>query len=245
MQRARVIVEISALFTGEENYGKMLDLNENYHQYINLKGIDSQALDYLSYLDAVVNMDSVPSSTKHSAAYYRFASWRVFDENSYISTLVEYLQSFLRRSQPLLDFSQLEKEAEELFLVRWSQETNEQESIYCDACIWFTPVLTRGRKYFSKQSVYDAHLTGKKHLKALESTKSSSDGGDVEANKENSFLNKKKEIMKLEVFASKLLEALSEERMETRAALERKQTLTHDEYANRLVYIMQLIYVWF
>merc|ERR1712141_857060 len=41
--------EVMVDFTGEESYGKYLDLHECYEKYVNLKGVDKQT-DYVTYL---------------------------------------------------------------------------------------------------------------------------------------------------------------------------------------------------
>lgn len=100
-----------------------------------------------------------------------------------------YVLSFTKRAQPLVDIETLQREAEEQFDRQWEageiegwEDTRqskqaadgEGEGIWCAACEWSLSGFrnyafhTRclGQKMYSKQTVYDAHLTSKKHVKA-------------------------------------------------------------------------------
>jgi splicing factor 3A subunit 3 len=97
-----------------------------------------------------------------------------------------------------------------------------------------------GQKLFTKKSVFDSHLTGKRHVRAEEMYKTRSNIADLElekmkAKKIEELSNSKKTRLFLELLARKYIEALAQERADTIAAVERKQTLTLDEYNNRAV----------
>ncbi|KAG5652668.1 hypothetical protein H0H81_004160 [Sphagnurus paluster] len=156
---------VSLLFSGEESYGKYVDLYANHTAYSNLKNIGKRP-GYLQYLDLLlVGQDrtvhqDLPKETRFSKDY-----------ETYIQILHSYLLSFVKRTQPLEDISTHQERAEAEFNDKW--EANEvsgwEESkpqalangngsvgIWCAAC----------QKQYSKQTVYDAHLTSKKHIKA-------------------------------------------------------------------------------
>ena len=119
--------------------------------------------------------------------------------DSYIHTLHGYLASFLRRSQPLVDHESLRVEQEADFEKKWEageidgwedqvapkvESNGSQEGIWCSACKRRpTPTanpeleLTKslGQKMYSKRTVYDAHLTSKKHIKATQKQATSSE----------------------------------------------------------------------
>ena len=76
-------------FTDEEGYGRFLDLNQCFHKYINLKGIEK--IDYLSYLSIFDQLFEIPKDKKLNSEYIR-----------YLETLLEYLQDFCSRVKPLL-----------------------------------------------------------------------------------------------------------------------------------------------
>ncbi|KIJ20345.1 hypothetical protein PAXINDRAFT_67513 [Paxillus involutus ATCC 200175] len=158
---------ISLLFSGEEAYGRYLDLYTNHTAYNNLKSI-TKRLPYLQYLDVLLATedgklhDELPKETRRSKEY-----------EVYIQNLHDYLLSFLKRTQPLVDIDSKHREARAEFLKKWEAgeldgdweaqsnqrvaSSEEVEGIWCSAC----------QKGYSKKTVYDAHLTSKKHVKAV------------------------------------------------------------------------------
>lgn len=54
-------------FSGEEGYGRYLDLHECYAQYVNLK--DAVRLNYLDYISKFDRLFEYPKEHKHLAAY--------------------------------------------------------------------------------------------------------------------------------------------------------------------------------
>jgi len=155
---------VANMFSGEESYGKYLDLHANHTTYNNLKNIGKR-IGYIQYLDALlfaenglIHMD-VPKETRLTRDY-----------ETYIGALHTYLTSFMRRTQPLVDIDSKQTAAIEEFEKKWeanelegwteaspkAQADGSGEGIWCTAC----------QKMYSKQTVYDAHLTSKKHIKA-------------------------------------------------------------------------------
>ncbi|PAV21261.1 rna splicing factor prp9 [Pyrrhoderma noxium] len=156
---------ISLLFSGEEAYGRYLDLYVHHSSYVNLKNINKR-LSYLQYLDVLALAEhdlvhqEIPKEARTSKEY-----------ENYINALHAYLLSFTKKTQPLVDISSQQRAAEAEFDVLWSEGNvtgwsdvnkdkqngvNDAEGIWCSAC----------QKHYSKQTVYDAHLTSKKHVKA-------------------------------------------------------------------------------
>ena len=107
--------------------------------------------------------------------------------SSYIRELHAYLLSFVKRSQPLYDVESEQQRADEEFKKKWDTneisgweadkpktDANGGAGIWCAACeptfCMSLPISHRclfpGQKHYSKQTVYDAHLTSKKHIKA-------------------------------------------------------------------------------
>jgi hypothetical protein len=143
-----------------------------------------------------------------------------FSTCSYLNALFDYLYNFFRRAKPLFDLNELESKARQSFDEEWKQgkvpgweeiETADQ-SLFCPAC----------EKQFSKQTVYDAHLTGKKHIKAQK--KLEGQNGNAEPRED-----KRKAIAWKETLISKYAEALSDFREESKSNVERKQALTDKE----------------
>ncbi|TRM68164.1 hypothetical protein BD626DRAFT_545360 [Schizophyllum amplum] len=153
---------ISLLFSGEEAYGKYVDLYASHAAYANLKNIGKRP-GYLQYLDLLLAApnglihQNLPKDTRLSREY-----------ETYIKDLYSYLVSFVQRTQPLRDLDTLLRSAQEDFDKQWNEDgfpewretpktaASSGEGIWCAAC----------QKMYSKQTVYDAHLTSKKHVKA-------------------------------------------------------------------------------
>ncbi|KAF9076928.1 hypothetical protein BDP27DRAFT_1312845 [Rhodocollybia butyracea] len=126
---------ISLLFSGEEAYGKYLDLYANHTAYNNLKHIGKRP-GYLQYLDLLLEAQSGPRTQplgdvdlQQQHATTEFEKWWEAGE-----------------SKDWLEEVSNEKKA--------GKEVN-GSGIWCSACITIP-----------KQTVYDAHLTSKKHIKA-------------------------------------------------------------------------------
>ncbi|KAF8307216.1 hypothetical protein DL93DRAFT_140393 [Clavulina sp. PMI_390] len=158
---------IALLFSGEESYGRYLDLYANHTQYNNLKHI-SKRVPYLQYLDLLAEAKDgfvhrdIPKATRGLKEY-----------ENYLQALHSYLLSFTKRTQPLVDVDDQQLIAAAEFEKLWSEgqlseweepkANDEGEGVWCSAC----------QKMYAKQTVYDAHLKSKKHIKAAE--RSSSD----------------------------------------------------------------------
>lgn len=207
-----ITVELEKLFSGEESLGRYLDLNTLHAQYINLKGV--KKLDYLQYLSEFDDFQTCyPKSIKSTEEY-----------KTYLQDLYDYLYSFTRRARPLFNVSELEQKTQDEFnkdweqgqVTGWEDSVNEQQGLYCQAC----------QKAFTKQTVFDAHLTGKKHIKAQK--KLEEEGGQSNDTPKES---KRKAIAYKERIITKLVEALGEFREETKSNVERKQALTDKERA--------------
>ncbi|KAM9320540.1 splicing factor 3A subunit 3 isoform 2-T2 [Gastrophryne carolinensis] len=92
-------------FTDEESYGRYLDLHDCYLKYINLKS--SEKLDYITYLSTFDQLFDIPKERKN-AEYKR-----------YLEYLLEYLQDYTDRVQPLLDQNDLFGKIQVDFEKKW------------------------------------------------------------------------------------------------------------------------------
>ncbi|GAA6008968.1 hypothetical protein JCM10207_004045 [Rhodosporidiobolus poonsookiae] len=154
-------------FTGEEGLGRYLDLHELHDQWNNLAPVSASGAassggwkryTYLQYLGAVTAF-SLSLNLKATPDY-----------SKYLTNLLSYLSDFYERVVPLGDLDEVLKAADEEFAKRWeagqvegwakqaeeAEEKKDGEGIWCAAC----------QKSFTKDSVFQAHLTGKKHVKA-------------------------------------------------------------------------------
>ncbi|EMD40919.1 hypothetical protein CERSUDRAFT_44990 [Gelatoporia subvermispora B] len=241
---------VALLFSGEEGYGKYLDLYANHSSYNNLKNIGKR-LAYLQYLDVLLASQSVPL---HSELPPECRLAREYE--LYIRSLHTYLLSFMKRAQPLVDVESQQREAEAEFASRWdagdvegwedtrrgktapnaSATSNGSEGgIWCAAC----------QKMYSKQTVYDAHLTSKKHIKAV----AKQNGSEHPAGQPNGTQNTAKETngastssgskhrdaALLTHLSTQLLQLLASTLSDTKANVERRFSLTAREREQELL----------
>ncbi|KAH8993889.1 hypothetical protein EDB86DRAFT_2928274 [Lactarius hatsudake] len=226
---------VANMFSGEEVYGRYLDLHANHTAFNNLKNVGKR-LGYLQYLDALLLSEKglihadMPKETRFSRDY-----------ETYIGALHTYLTSFIRRTQPLLDIDSKQAAIVEEFGIKWdagelegwidegkAPPDDSGEGIWCTAC----------QKLYSKQTVYDAHLTSKKHIKAT-SRQASSDQPPSNPNGPPSSTptasngapsrNKHRTTALLTYLATALLVDLFPTLNDTKANVERRFSLTAKE----------------
>ncbi len=93
--------------SGEEVFGRYLDLHALYVEYCNLPDITNQSLDYLQYLDKFNSFFYIPEANKTNKAY-----------GQYVTALWEYLSGFFQQIQPLVDLTE--------YLGEWKIEFNDK-----------------------------------------------------------------------------------------------------------------------
>jgi splicing factor 3A subunit 3 len=131
---------------------------------------------------------------------------------SYVKELWDYLVSFLKRSQPLLDISVPIKQFEEDFEKDWqnktftpigsSDEDDKKDKLFCKEC----------NKVFKSENVYKHHIPGKYHKKAV-----------------GIYNTKMKEIWFLEVMINRIVDLLTEQLEDTKGHIQKKQSMGIDE----------------
>lgn len=234
---AQSIAAIDSLFTGEEGFGRFFDLTTLHEQYLNLPVHQhARRLTYLQYLDLFDAFSppqcSIRRDQKKSEAYFQ-----------YLKALQDYLEGFMRRTKPLenLDklFDTFDKEFVELWekdeVLGWEKNTlasaptagePQGEGIWCSAC----------KKGFTKETVYEAHLTGKKHKKALQESQSGAQNSSNEQTSASSDIQRFKEraVAEREFRIKKLAAAMQTERGDTKVNVERKQGMTERERQQEL-----------
>jgi splicing factor 3A subunit 3 len=208
--------ELDTLFSGDENYGQHLDFNPCYLTYLNLKG--SKRLKYLQYLLEFDRFKDYNMEFKSQPAYPLYQSFLL----RYISQLVKYMLDFYGRAQPLFNLQEFETESRAEFESHWKQgtvpcwEKKTCSELFCVYC----------KKEFAKSTVFDAHLAGKKHQKAV-SANPNPQKTAIEI--QNEVYETQKPLIWSEFWAWKLAQTLLVIRDDTRAFIERKQTLTEKE----------------
>ena len=189
-------INLKTLFTNEENFGKCLDLHELYHEYINIPNIfniennnkkDNKfsinenmnkiaKFDYLNYLKNLDNFKHISLNVKKNEEYIK-----------YIKHLTQYLKSFFVKIYPLVNFNEIQDIIDSKFeddqenLENKSLELNEEEKkkteLFCNIC----------NKSFAKQTLMEAHMKSKKHLKKLNFSKNNNTNNNI-----NNPINKEK-----------------------------------------------------
>mmetsp|Transcript_46401 Transcript_46401/g.119742 ORF Transcript_46401/g.119742 Transcript_46401/m.119742 type:complete len:505 (-) Transcript_46401:415-1929(-) len=99
--------EPSVNFTGEEGYGRYLDLHALFTRFINLPGMTRT--DYVGYLKSFDKLHKLPVSAK-STQYFE-----------YVKDLLAYMLEYNARAQPLQDVSKPLQAMEKLFETKWAQ----------------------------------------------------------------------------------------------------------------------------
>ena len=177
-------INLKTLFTNEENFGKCLDLHELYHEYINIPDIFNSGnkkeeiknnninnivmkenveniikFDYLNYLKNIDNFKNIPVKVKKSDAYLK-----------YLKHLSQYLKSFFIKIYPLVNFNEIQDIIDSKFeddqehlgnnktiQLNEEEKANDKKNLFCEIC----------NKSFAKETLMDAHMKSKKHLKKL------------------------------------------------------------------------------
>lgn len=213
---------VDRMFSGEEMVGKYLDLVLQHELFSNLKGV--RKVPYVSYLtqfDLLTGEQAtVPNQTKKAEVY-----------RQYLTSLKDYLASYLRKTRPLSDVDRIEREVDTTFSQLWDEgkvegwtkfgPVSEQSDapsvggIWCPAC----------KKMYSKQTVYDAHLKSPKHLKAAARLA----GGQESASHGLTAGDKWRHVALVEQYIMAYARVLDGVRHETRSNIERRAALTERE----------------
>lgn len=230
-------MEVDNMFTGEEAFGKFLDLTTLHEQYLNLLGV--KRLSYLQYLTMFDTFTTpqcpIKRGDKTTDQYF-----------NYVGRLADYLENFLRRTRPLEDLDKVFLSFDTDFAKAW--EAGEVPGWGSEAQVGPAAPMTEGtgegiwcpdcEKEFSNDNVYKSHLNGKKHIKAaaLRKSRGATDGvinGDTNGhpNSRGSTVQKLKEraIAEREYRVHRLASTMETQRNDTRVNVERKQGMTERE----------------
>ncbi|KAL3689105.1 hypothetical protein R1sor_015414 [Riccia sorocarpa] len=97
-------------FSGEEAYGRYLDLHELYNRYLNAKF--GHPIEYSAFLEEFSQTQKIPRKFKLTKDY-----------REYILHLTEYLKSFFERTQPLQVLDKIFAKVETDFETNWEAGT--------------------------------------------------------------------------------------------------------------------------
>ncbi len=234
-----------AAFSGEEAQGRFLDMHRLHGAYVNLPGV--QPLDYVAYLGAFDDFARIPRAARCGGA-----SSRAYE--AYLGDVVEYLESFLRRSRPLFDLQGALDAARNMARdeVHDGMQEGAHEGVH-DAVHDAAHASAVGKgnagveegsigkqerlhcaacaRAFTNEAVYRGHLGGKKHLRALAAQQP---GGGQEAPParlpdQRAAPSKQERIAQKEALVACMAGLLGRVREETRTNVERKQSRTVEE----------------
>ncbi|KAK9838337.1 hypothetical protein WJX81_005551 [Elliptochloris bilobata] len=85
---------VPVVFSGEEGGGRYLDLHAHFHRFVNAKF--GRQLDYAAFVGGVPCTEGVPRALRLGQPY-----------REYLAGLLEYLESFYQRTQPLSSLSKV------------------------------------------------------------------------------------------------------------------------------------------
>ena len=107
-----VLDQADKIFSGEEGHGKYLDLHKHYFAFCRLSKLRKLNLiksdDYLSWLQNFDKFAVIPLYIKQTNQYVE-----------YVQNLLEYLKDFFQRAKPLMDFSEIREQTDEMFEGEW------------------------------------------------------------------------------------------------------------------------------
>ncbi|KAG0318121.1 hypothetical protein BGZ99_005846 [Dissophora globulifera] len=213
-------------FSGEEAGGRYLDLHEVHEHYMNLKSL--KRTNYLGYLSEFTLFHEVPRKEKN------------MEYSKYLDSLLTYLEGFLRRVKPLSNLGEIKDDARKEFDKEWEagtlpgwpkleQQEAPQTDLFCIAC----------KKQYAKDTVFNAHLTSKKHIKAAAQLAANQQASVGNGNQESVAEVQHKVLAEkakpeqnmawTEFVIQKYAEILKQQIDDTKENVERRQTLTGRE----------------
>jgi splicing factor 3A subunit 3 len=135
-------------FSGEEFAGKFVDLNVLHLRFMNLPrekgGKKRKRTSYLNYLRGFADFENVGGAVVKGHEYLE-----------YVKALLEYLSDYQQRINPLYPVEKIHRTLE-LEFEKISGE-DQRIKLFCLPC----------NKQFAKDTVFNAHLSGNKHLKNI------------------------------------------------------------------------------
>lgn len=235
-------IKVKVAFSGDEMGGKHVDLNEHYDRFLQLAHVaDSKKVfekcNYIAYLGKFDKLFNVERELKTNPLY-------IGAYKTYIEELLAYMSDFFVRVNPLVDVLKVREMIKEDFDKRWELKAitgwfdkdagagkagpspegavaaaAASDNLYCKAC----------EKLFAKETVFQAHLTGKKHLKAVEDAAKAGAGAAVKPSP-----NSSRHLAEVEEYIFRFSELLRLQINDTVSHIEKKQTRTYEEIAAEL-----------
>lgn len=239
-----------SLFSGEEDFGRRVDMHEHFIKYINIKKVTAQRKQKfreatfarmrkrtpdLELDDPIV--EEAMAKEYHELDYIewlktfdqfhdipRYCKYREKDYSTYLEALIGYLREFLLRTQPLVGIEKLETQFDKEFEERWADRSipGWTEATHKDK-LFCLP----SNKLFNNESVYKSHQTGKLYKKKVEEMQKLNFDDQKQMILDSEQEDKR--IACLESRAAKWHDLLSDTLTETVQFLQKKQSQTIEE----------------
>lgn len=249
-QRAFEADKSTTIFSGEEDFGRRVDMHEHFVQYVNIKKITVHRRN--SFRDATFARlkrrtpdleadDPIISETVeneyHELDYIgwlksvdqfhdipRYCKYGQKEYTGYVDSIIAYLRDFLLRKEPLVGIEQLEAQFDKEFEERWGDRSipGWQEPTHKDR-LFCLP----SNRLFNNEAVMKSHQTGKHYKKKVEEMQKLSFEDQKKLITESEEEDKR--IARLESRAAKWHDLLSDTVQETVQHLQKKQSQTVDE----------------
>jgi splicing factor 3A subunit 3 len=97
------LCSVQVHFSGEEVFGKYLDLHDSFQLFLNLPKCPVRSIDYIQYIDLFCNFFYMTNDCRRTKQY-----------QLYLNHLWTYLKDFFCRIQPLIDLEKNVKDWEKL-----------------------------------------------------------------------------------------------------------------------------------
>lgn len=249
-ERALEADRSSALFSGEEELGKRVDMNEHFVKYLNLKKIAShrrtnfREATYARLKRKTPDLEPddpvVEQTVEKEFTELDYIEWlKAFDRfheipryckykdkayTEYLDGVIAYMRDFLLRTQPIVGITKLEQQFDKEFEERWGKRSipGWQEPTH-KAKLFCLP----SNKLFTNEAVLKSHMTGKQYIKRVAEVQKMSFEDQKKLVDESEVEDKR--IASLESRAAKWRDLLSETVNETVQYLQKKQSQTVQE----------------
>jgi hypothetical protein len=249
-ERAFEADKTDTLFSGEEEWGKRLDLNEHFVRFVNMNKITKYrkqrfmevTFSRMKRKNPQVTADDplVKATVEKEYVELDYIKWlKEFDQfheiprwckyrdqeyTDYLQGLIDYLRGFLERSQPLVDASKLEQQFDKEFNERWKDRSipGWEEPTHKNS--QFSLVTN---KLFVNPASMKSHQASKGYKRKLSEIQKL----PLEEQKAQTAVSEAedKRIAHLESTAGKWRDLLSDLLTETVQYLQKKQSQTADE----------------
>lgn len=238
-----VLQKGETMFTGEEDWGRKVDLQTIYQTFINWEKcrkyrenehvrdelarfrrknptIDASDPETMKKINEFQEIDYI-TYLKNFDKFHEFPRWLKYGDSeymNYLESLTKYLSEFFQRQNPLADHRQVEKQFEEEFEERWKESVIHGWEEPTHKLDFYTIATDR---LFASSGVCEAHKKGKKYLKALEALQKDPGASELIVKKSKELDRK---IARLESRAQKFREVLLDVIERTIEHLQKKQS---------------------